>query len=423
MSAPMTRRTAAMVAILALPVACPQVASASLGGRVGTIVSHSRFAGPGTGVAVYDQTARRWIYQRRALSELRPASNMKLTTAAVALADLGAGARLHTTVYRTGVLSGGTLTGSLWLVGGGDPSFSTGVFARHAYNGAGSHVSDLAAAIRAAGIRRVTGRVWGVESLFDSVRTGPFWKASYWRDCPPISALSVNRDLVSFYKPYSYHQPATRAAEALRLSLQSHGVRVGHDSRTSTLPGGATPVASVRSPRIARLVRLMDQPSDNFFAEVLNKRVAVAAGKAGTMRNGRREARRYLTSLGINLTGAKLYDGSGLSLGDRLSARQILAVLRRASAQSWAGSFRGSLPLAGVSGTLSDRMRSGPAFHNARAKTGTLDSASALSGYVTTANGHTIVFSILMNRRSINVAAAHAVQDKIVQTLASGRPR
>jgi serine-type D-Ala-D-Ala carboxypeptidase/endopeptidase (penicillin-binding protein 4) len=416
----MTRRLCAIALLLLL--AFPAGASASVGGTIARIVSNSRFGGSGTGIIVYDQSGHRVLYKLHSREQLRPASNMKLTTAAVALGDLGAGHRLSTRVYSTGVLSGGTLTGSLWLVGDGDPSLSTGVFSRRAYNGAGGHISDLAAAVRAAGIRHVTGRVYGDETLFDKVRTGPYWKPSYWQDCPPISALSVNKSLISYFEPDSYAQPAQHAAEVLRAALRSHGVAVDHDPRMNQLPAGAALVASEPSPPVSRLVLLMDRPSDNYFAEVLNKRVAVAVGRAGTMRNGRLETRRYLESIGVNLTGARLYDGSGLSTGDRLSPRQILAVLRRAGRQSYAGAFRNSLPLAGVSGTLDDRMTSGPAYRNAQAKTGTLDNASNLSGYVRSANGHQIVFSIMVNGRRLNVTAAHALQDRIVQALAGSRP-
>jgi D-alanyl-D-alanine carboxypeptidase/D-alanyl-D-alanine-endopeptidase (penicillin-binding protein 4) len=348
---------------------------------------------------------------------------MKLTTSAVALADLGVTARLSTRVYRTGVLSGDKLTGSLWLVGGGDPSLSTDMFARRAFGGAAGHLSDLAAAVRAAGIRRVTGRVNGDATMFDSKRTGPYWKPSYWQDCPPISALSVNKSLISYFGPESYKRPVLHAATAFRKSLYVRGVRVGHDPRTGPMPAGATLVATEPSPRISRLVLLMNRPSDNYFAEVLNKRVAVAVGMAGTMANGRHETRRYLSSLGVDMRGARLYDGSGLSPGDRLSAHQILALLNKVSKQSYGNTLRASLPLAGVNGTLSNRMRTGPAHRNAQAKTGTLDDASALSGYVHSRNGHQIVFSILVNHRRLNILAAHKLQDRIVQALAGSRPR
>jgi serine-type D-Ala-D-Ala carboxypeptidase/endopeptidase (penicillin-binding protein 4) len=75
-----------------------------------------------------------------------------------------------------------------------------------------------------------------------------------------------------------------------------------------------------------------------------------------------------------------------------------------------------------VTGTLEKRMLSGPAHRNALAKTGTLDGASALSGYVTARNGHRLAFSILMNERHINVTAAHGLQDRIVQLLAGSSP-
>jgi D-alanyl-D-alanine carboxypeptidase/D-alanyl-D-alanine-endopeptidase (penicillin-binding protein 4) len=187
-------------------------------------------------------------------------------------------------------------------------------------------------------------------------------------------------------------------------------------------PSTATLVATEPSPPIYRLVLEMNRPSDNYFAEVLNKGIATATGRAGTTVNGRVVTRAYLASLGVDMTGARMYDGSGLSVGDRLSAHQILAVLRRVDSQPYAGLFRGSLPVAGVNGTLSSRMRSGPAYRNAQAKTGTLDDASALSGYVRTANGHRMVFSIVINRSNLNIDAARALQDRIVQTLAGSRP-
>ena len=408
--------------LLLLPLAVPPAARAGVGADISAIVARSPFGGSGTGIAVYDQTARRPLYRLHTRTELKPASNMKLTTAAAVLADIGAGARLTTRVYATGTLSSGTLTGSLWLVGDGDPSLSVGAFRRRAFDGVGTRIGLLAEAVRAAGIRRVTGRVWGDETLFDTRRTGPYWKPSYWRDCPPISALSVNEDLVSYFEPYSYQQPAVRAADALRSSLRTHGVLVGHDSRAGALPSGATPVASAASPLVGRLIKIMDRRSDNYFAEVLNKRLAVAVGATGTMAHGRRETRRYLTSIGVDLSDARLYDGSGLSPADRLSPAQLVALLRRVLKQPYADTLRRSLPVAGVNGTLADRMRSGPAHDNAQAKTGTLDDASNLSGYVTSANGHRIVFSIMVNHGRLNITAAQTLQDRIVQALAGSRP-
>jgi D-alanyl-D-alanine carboxypeptidase len=218
----LTRRLIATVLLLLL--AWPAVASASVKSDITAIVASSGFGGPTTGIAIWDSTTHRSIFRLHERTELKPASNMKLTTSAVALADLGVTARLSTRVYRTGVLSGDKLTGSLWLVGGGDPSLSTDIFARRAFGGAAGHLSDLAEAVRAAGIRRVSGRVNGDATMFDSKRTGPYWKPSYWQDCPPISALSVNKSLISYFQPESYKRPVLHAATAFRGSLNVRGV-------------------------------------------------------------------------------------------------------------------------------------------------------------------------------------------------------
>jgi D-alanyl-D-alanine carboxypeptidase/D-alanyl-D-alanine-endopeptidase (penicillin-binding protein 4) len=322
----------------------------------------------------------------------------------------------------SGPLTAGTVTGSLFMVGGGDPSLATKPFARALHGGGGTLVKDVAAAVAARGISQVTGRLYGDESAFDSRRTGPIWKPSYWQDCPPISALSVNEDLFRIGHPQASSNPPLFAAQILKKSLKNRGVAFQKAPRVRVHPGTAWVVATIASPRISRLVRQMDLPSDNYYAEVLTKALAVHAGLRGTTANGTLTTRRSLRALGVKLHGSSLVDGSGHSLGDHLSARQILGILRRSARQSWGFYLYEALPVAGVSGTLSDRMRTGPAHRNAHAKTGTLNTASALSGYVRSANGHQLVFSILQNRRPrIDVLAAHRLQDSIVQLLAGSR--
>jgi D-alanyl-D-alanine carboxypeptidase/D-alanyl-D-alanine-endopeptidase (penicillin-binding protein 4) len=402
--------------------AAPQAARASaLDARIERMVARSPFAGARTGLAVYDRTTGRFLALHNGRAEMRPASNMKLATSADLLYRFGPSAHLRTRVLATGTLSGGTLDGSLWLVGGGDPSLSTKPFARRAHGGVSGLVSDLAASVRAAGIVRVLGRLYGDENAFDRRRTGPYWKASYWRDCPPISALSVNEDLYRFGLPQASSDPPLYAAQILVASLKNRGIRFAHGPRTGAHPAGARTVASELSPPMSRLVHQMDVVSDNYYAEVLTKAVARHAGLRGTTANGVRLTRRALHRMGLRLHGARILDGSGLSRRDRLSARQILGILRHAGAQPWGWYFRHALPLAGVSGTLRDRMTSGPAHGNALAKTGTLRDASALSGYVNSRNGHRIIFSIVQNRAQLNVLAAHRLQDSIVQLLAGSR--
>jgi serine-type D-Ala-D-Ala carboxypeptidase/endopeptidase (penicillin-binding protein 4) len=412
-----------LVAIAALLSAAETAAAATLGSQIASLVHRSSFTGRGTSMSIWDDTRHRWVYLQNGQVVLEPASNMKLTTAVAALGRMGAATRLQTRVFMNGTRTGSTLNGSLFLVGGGDPSFSAADYSSRRFRGASGLVNDLAAAVKAAGISRVTGRVFGDESKFDRLRTAPFWRPIYWMDCPPITALSVNQGWTRFGSVYSYNNQALRAATVFRYHLIARGVRVDGAAGTAWRPGTATQVAAEDSPPMYRLVMQMNVPSDNFHAEVLNKDVAVARGLKGTTANGRYVARNYLTSLGVDMTGSRLYDGSGLSYGNRISSRQILGLLLASSRQSYAWWLKGSLPLAGVSGTLRDRMTSGPAHANARAKTGTLRDASALSGYVTTANGHRVMFSMIMNHGPyLNITAARGLQDRIVQTIAGARP-
>jgi serine-type D-Ala-D-Ala carboxypeptidase/endopeptidase (penicillin-binding protein 4) len=393
-----------------------------LDSQIQRLVVRSQFASARTGIVVYDRGRGRFLAVYHGRLEMHPASNVKLTTTAAVLGRLGLGTRLKTRVLATGTLAGGTLQGRLWLVGDGDPSLSTLPFSRLAFGGSSGLVHALAAGVRAAGIRRVTGGVYGDESAFDSIRRGPLWKDDSFLDCPPLSALTVNEGYLSFGSPATAPNQALNAAQQFVRALRRQGIAVGRGAHTGVHPASAHRVTSERSPTMHKLVFEMDQVSDNFFAETLTKDLAVGAAKRGSTRAGTTITRHYLQGLGVDLSGAELFDGSGLSKGDRLSARQLVGILRRAAAQPYGWFYRHALPLAGVSGTLYNRMRSGPAFRNALAKTGTLTGASALSGYVTTRNGHHLVFSIVMNKRHIDVPAAHVLQDRIVQLLAGSSP-
>jgi D-alanyl-D-alanine carboxypeptidase/D-alanyl-D-alanine-endopeptidase (penicillin-binding protein 4) len=120
--------------------------------------------------------------------------------------------------------------------------------------------------------------------------------------------------------------------------------------------------------------------------------------------------------------GFRIRDGSGLSYQDKLTARVVLRILGTMAKRPDFPVFRRSLAIAGVDGTLKHRMRGTAAAGNVRAKTGTLNAASSLSGYVTTASGHTLSFAILMNGSPVPVARAHAAQDAVAVLLARATP-
>ena len=166
----------------------------------------------------------------------------------------------------------------------------------------------------------------------------------------------------------------------------------------------------------------MNKTSDNFFAEMLTKGLGASFGGAGSTSAGVKVERAFLVSQGIHPQTFALTDGSGLSYADRQTTLDITDLLvAMAHSSEWPMFWR-SLSVAGVDGTLAQRMRGSAAKGNLHAKTGTLTVASSLSGYVKGADGAWLAFSILMNKSPINVTAAHAAQDAIGVALARSRP-
>jgi D-alanyl-D-alanine carboxypeptidase len=287
------------------------------------------------------------------------------------------------------------------LKGFGDPTLSSADLRR------------LASRLRAGGLRRVTGRIVGDESFFDRRRTASGWKASYYKlESPPLSALVVNRAKVS---GHTVDNPALAAAKAFRKALVAAGISVGGKAVVGAAPRGAPQLGGVRSAPVARLVRRMNKVSDNFYAEMLVKRLGKTQRRKGTTAAGCTVIRRVLRARGVPLAGVRIADGSGLSRYDRWTARALGALLvsawRDASVKT---PFLGSLAIAGVDGTLEDRMRTGPARRKVRAKTGTTNTASALSGYA----GGRYAFAILQNGRPISWTRARRSQDRFAQALA-----
>jgi D-alanyl-D-alanine carboxypeptidase/D-alanyl-D-alanine-endopeptidase (penicillin-binding protein 4) len=163
-------------------------------------------------------------------------------------------------------------------------------------------------------------------------------------------------------------------------------------------------------------VRLMNKPSDNFFAEILTKDLAMQTGGLGTTATGARLAAGFARRLGAR---ARLADGSGLSRANRASPYRVVRLLDAMAERDEFDYWYDSLPVAGRDGTLKDRMRSGPARGRCRGKTGTLSNVSALSGYCTARSGELYAFSILMN--GVYTPGARVLQDRMAQALAAQR--
>jgi D-alanyl-D-alanine carboxypeptidase/D-alanyl-D-alanine-endopeptidase (penicillin-binding protein 4) len=353
---------------------------------------------------VLDLETGQSVYRHNESLSLLPASNEKLAVTYAALTALGPAFRIETTVLGAGEQAGSVFEGDLVLKGYGDPTLSP------------ADLTALARQVRAAGIARVTGRVVGDESWFDTRRTAPGWKAAFYIfESPPLSALIVDRGRIG---RTTSHDPALAAAQLFRSALARAGVRVAGEAGHGTAGDSAIPLASVQSPPLSRLVRWMDQVSDNFVAEMLLKQLGAVQGTRGTTAVGVGVVTGLLVQAGVPMDGVRIVDGSGLSLLDRMTANALVALL----AAMWNDpgvrpELLAALPIAGRTGTLDDRMRRGPATGVVRAKTGTTSNASALSGFV----GDRYVFSILQNGWPVSWTWARHAQDAFATVLAASQ--
>jgi D-alanyl-D-alanine carboxypeptidase/D-alanyl-D-alanine-endopeptidase (penicillin-binding protein 4) len=365
-----------------------------------------------SGAFVYDLSDRKRLYARRATQRRILASNTKLFTTSAALAQFGSAGRFTTEVVGDRrPNSDGVVRGDLYLIGGGDPSFGSSSFAEDAYGGGGATLEGLARAVVRAGVRRVTGNVLGDESLFDSLRGGPDsgYGVSEW--VGPLSALSYNRGLARENGSAFQTRPPEFAAKKLTAALRRRGVRVGGSAGVSRAGAGAREIAAVESVTVGRLIRLTNQVSDNFFAEILSKQLDATPTHPGTTGGGAAAAMRFARRFGAQ---AHLVDGSGLARGNRAAPRAVVRLLRGMYSHRGFEPYYESLARAHERGTLSDRNTN----RRCRAKTGTISGVSALSGYCRAASGDLIAFSFLMNGVGYNYDGARRIQDAMTQVVA-----
>lgn len=351
-----------------------------------------------TGVSVVDLRTGETIYEQNAATPLAPASTEKLPLLVTALGLLGPGFRTHTDVLAAAPIVGGVLGGDIVLKGYGDPRLSADGLAR------------LARAVRSLGVTSVSGSVVADESAFDTRRTGPGWKARFLGDeSPPLSALVVDGRA-------GPAGPAATAAMLFTRALQSAGTVVSGAPRVGVAETGARVLTSIDGPSLAGLAGAMGTWSDNYVAETTLKLLGLRIAGSGTSAAGAGIVTQRLAALGVPTSGVVIADGSGLSYLDRIPACTLASLLAVAARDSAVGpTLRQSLALGGVTGTLRHRLKSGAAAGIVHAKTGTTDGASALAGYV----GDRYAFAVISNANGlVDQWAAHALQDRVVETLA-----
>ncbi|HWC25846.1 MAG TPA: D-alanyl-D-alanine carboxypeptidase/D-alanyl-D-alanine-endopeptidase [Solirubrobacteraceae bacterium] len=353
-----------------------------------------------SGAYVRDMDSGEELYAVRENAVRIPASVEKLFTTSSALLRLGPSATLQTNAVvarGTVVQPGGILRGDLVLVGGGDPFFGDASSAL------------LARSVLAAGVRRIAGGVVGDESAFDGRRASCC--PGYDGDLGGVlSALAYDRGI---HRGRARLDAARFAAARFAARLEAAGVQVVGRSRAGAAPEGARTLAVVRAANVAALARAINAPSDNFAAEMLFKELGARYRDSGTTAAGADVVRDTLDDFGVR---PRIVDGSGLSRRNRATPRQVVRLLERMHHQDVAVSFRRSLAVAGVSGTVRRRMRRTAAAGRCQVKTGTLRGVSALAGYCRAAGGREIAFALMSNRANTFVAKAR--EDRMAAAIA-----
>ncbi len=387
----------------------PGVTAAGLTKALAPIVASPAF-GSNLGVLVTNLTTGQVLYSRNANSGFTPASTTKVATATAALQVLGPNARFKTTVMT------GRGSGSIVLVGGGDPTLAAGRPPASDYPQPATLLqlaSDTAQALRERGVH-------GVQLGYDtSLYTGPGlargWPASYVTtgNVTDITSLEVDQGRLTAsgqpqdaddpgnFSPRS-PDPAAQAARAFAVFLRSDGISVRGQPAPVTAPSGATTLASVSSPPLSEIIQWMLEESNNVIAENLARHIALATGAPASFTGAARAEESVLRGLGV--TGIELNDGSGLSPDDLITPAALVRLITLDATHAKFRSVLTGLPVYGFSGTLAndpgDEFYSGPGpgLGTVRAKTGNLSTVGALTGVAYAEDGQLLAFAVMADK-------------------------
>lgn len=430
------------------------------------------------GISIRSASTGEILYEHNGDIRMRPASNMKLFTSAVALSVLGEEYQFKTEIRIEGKRDGNILKGNLYLKGFGDPTLVR------------EDLNQMAKDIANSGISIIEGDLIGDDSWFDDVRLSPdlIWSDEYAYYGSQISALTVspNKDFDSgtilvevspglkvgdpaqiqlSHKTNYIHiinqavtispdgktdltidrkhgsntiivkgflpigakiekewiavwEPTQFVLDLFKQELAKQGIKLLGTSKVDETPKDANVLTSHLSIPLSELLIPFMKLSNNGHAEILVKEMGRLRKGEGNWEKGLEVLNEQLPKLGVNPNTLVIRDGSGISHVNSIPANEISNLLFHVQKEKWFPSFLKSLPVAGNS----DRMIGGTLRKrmeslNVKAKTGTIATVTSLSGYVETKKEETLIFSILLNNL-LNEEKGKEIEDKIVEIIA-----
>jgi D-alanyl-D-alanine carboxypeptidase len=375
-------------------------------------------------IMIYNPLTEDTIISINASESMIPASNTKLFTTAVALELLGGDYLLSTKILADdNDFSDGIIEGNIYIKGFGNSTFES------------TDLDSLVNKLYQLGLRKITGDVVGDDTYFDNVYSRDDWINEERANVklPPISALVIDRNRTTMtkkrkrrYRTYfvDVTNPPLFAAERLKQTLTSYGIEVDGKPISFQAPDSIKNLAESNI-TLRELLQKINKRSDNFFAECLFKTIgAVYSGQQGNSFFSTQAILSYIRDNGIYSEGTQIVDGSGISRFDQVTAWALTGLLEKIyfNVKNYKD-FYNSLSIAGVDGTLKDRMVGTLAENNFRGKTGTLNGVSSVSGYLTTADGDDLIVCIMFEFTKGGARKYRDIQDRIIELLTSWKEK
>jgi serine-type D-Ala-D-Ala carboxypeptidase/endopeptidase (penicillin-binding protein 4) len=410
----------------------PPSSRAELRHLIDSLTAQPEFRNAQWGVLIVNPRTGDTLYSKNAGKLFMPASNMKIITSAAALTLLGPDYTYKTTFLTNGEVRDSLLDGDLLVIGRGDPTVSDRMRVL-----ATTVMDALADSVRAHHIRQIGGALARVGNAFPDSIYGDGWQ---WDDLGEYYGAGVDElifnegmapttlrpppDTVrdSLYSGPA-RDPAKAYLDALKDAFVRKRIKLDAGVRDSILP---TPIRMdtlfvFTSLPLRDILPALMKKSQNQIAEILLRTIGLERAGIGTADTARKIIGQQLLAWGVQPDGFLIRDGSGLSDYDLLTPETIVRVLDRIQRDTAFAAYYNAMPIAGVDGTLDKRMKGTAAEGNVHAKTGTTAKARNLSGYVTTADGERLIFSVLANNTTTPGVMVTNVQDQIGAALAAYR--
>ncbi|MCB0730019.1 MAG: D-alanyl-D-alanine carboxypeptidase/D-alanyl-D-alanine-endopeptidase [Ignavibacteriae bacterium] len=447
--------------------------------EINKILEDEYFESTSFSVSIFDLTDNKNLYEKNQKLLLHPASNMKVLTSAAGLEYLGADYTFNTSVHHTGIIMDSVCYGDIFISGGFDPDFTskdldTLVFALKEFG-----INEIRGNVYG-DISNMDSLFWGNGWMWDddpssdfpymtpliindacieiAYEPGLIGKPVHFNLIPQTdffditntaittkedtSDFEITRDWLHrgneiFIKgDLSYRSrpdtvkinivnPEYYFLFLLKEKLEANSVKFLGRLDTLTLPEYSK-IIYEKKRKYADIIDNLNKESDNLSAEMTLRALALKNfGKPASAENGIDMIDSLIRKTNLNYKNYKMVDGSGISHYNLVSSELLVEVLKYMffkSPQNYE-MLKNSFPIAGIDGTLENRMKKSKAYRNVRAKTGTLSGVSTLSGYLKSANNHDIAFSIFFQNFKGSARVARNYQDRICKFLSDMKIR